>query len=228
MSYLSSWSGGKDGCFACYQAIRQGLKISHLVNFIAREHQRVRFHGTDPRLIGLQSQAVGIPLLQKDTTWGEYEEAFKEAVRSLMPQGIEGMVFGDIYLDQHLEWVENICADLGIKAVEPLWGRDTAELVDEFIDAGFKAVLISARADVIDKKWMGRLLDRDFIAYLGEKGIDPCGESGEYHTLVVDGPLFNASIAIEPGEILKHEQHWVLDIPQYRLQAKKSPQKDKI
>ena len=101
MSYLASWSGGKDGCFACYEAIRQGYQVTYLVNFIAQEYHRVRFHGTDARLIQLQSEAIGIPLLQKETTWNGYEQEFKEAVRSLVPNGIKGMVFGDIYLQEH-------------------------------------------------------------------------------------------------------------------------------
>ncbi|GAJ20261.1 unnamed protein product, partial [marine sediment metagenome] len=136
MSYLASWSGGKDGCFACYEAIRQGYKVSHLVNFIAQESQRVRFHGTEAKLIQLQSQALGIPLLQKETTWGGYEQEFKKAVRSLVPNGIEGMVFGDIYLQEHRDWVERVCGEIGIEAMEPLWGRKTEKVVSDFIDAG--------------------------------------------------------------------------------------------
>jgi diphthine-ammonia ligase len=124
MSYISSWSGGKDSCLAAYLALGQGYKISHLVNFISQEFKRVSFHGTEAKLIQLQSQAIGIPLLQKQTTWEEYEQEFKEAVQSLLPQGIKGMVFGDIYLDEHKEWVERVCGELGIAAIEPLWGKD--------------------------------------------------------------------------------------------------------
>ena len=96
MSYIASWSGGKDSCFAVHEAIDKGYEISHLVNFISREFHRVSFHGTEARLIQLQSQAVEIPLLQRETTWDGYEQEFKEAVRSLIPGGVEGMVFGDI------------------------------------------------------------------------------------------------------------------------------------
>jgi len=221
MSYLVSWSGGKDGCFACYEAMRQGYQVSHLVNFIAQEHNRVRFHGTDTRLIQLQSQAIGIPLLQKETTWGRYEEEFKEAVRSLLPSGIKGMVFGDIYLQEHLDWVERVCSDIGIDAIEPLWGRKTRDIITDFIDSGFEAVIISAKSELIDREWMGRQIDKDFVSYLSDNDIDPCGENGEYHTLVINGPIFESRIEIGQGEVAQRNSHWLLDISQYRLAPKK-------
>ena len=117
-----SWSGGKDSCSALYEARQKGYEISHLVNFISREFRRVSFHGTEARLIQLQSQAIGIPLLQKETTRDGYEQEFKEAIRSLLPKGIKGMVFGDIYLPEHKGWVERVCSEVGIRAIEPLWG----------------------------------------------------------------------------------------------------------
>ena len=217
MSYLASWSGGKDGCFACYEAMRQGYQVTYLVNFITQGHRRVSFHGTDTKLIQLQSQAIGIPLLQKETTWNRYEQEFKEAVRSLVPKGIKGMVFGDIYLQEHLDWVERVCGDIGIEAVEPLWGRDTKEIGADFIDSGFEAVIVSAKSDLIDQEWMGRNVDRDFVNYLNERDIDPCGENGEYHTLVVNGPIFKSRIEIEQSKVVQRNSHWLLDISQYRL-----------
>ena len=124
MTYISSWSGGKDGCFACYKAIEQGYDVSHLVNFISDEYKRVRFHGTEAKLIQLQSKALEIPLLQRETGAKSYEQDFKKAVKILIPEGVEGMIFGDIYLDEHKEWVERVCNDLGIEAIEPLWGKN--------------------------------------------------------------------------------------------------------
>jgi uncharacterized protein (TIGR00290 family) len=217
MSYLASWSGGKDGCFACYEAMRQGYQVTYLVNFITQGHRRVSFHGTDTKLIQLQSQAIGIPLLQKETTWNRYEQEFKEAVRSLVPKGIKGVVFGDIYLQEHLDWVERVCGDIGIEAVLPLWGRNTKEIVADFIDSGFEAVIVSAKSDLIDQKWMGRYVDMDFISYLSERDIDPCGENGEYHTLVVNGPIFKSRIEIRQSSIIQRNSHWLLDTSQYRL-----------
>jgi diphthine-ammonia ligase len=217
MSYISSWSGGKDGCFACHLALGQGYKISHLVNFISQEYKRVSFHGTEARMIRLQSRATGIPLLQKQTTWEEYEQEFKEAVRSLIPRGIEGMVFGDIYLDEHKEWVERVCGELGIKAIEPLWGKDTEKIFTAFIDAGFEAVIVSASDELIDESWVGRRLDRKFLSYLKTRNVDLCGENGEYHTLVVNGPLFKKRIEIKESRIIHRDKRWLLDTIKYRL-----------
>lgn len=217
MSYISSWSGGKDGCFACYLALSQGYKVSHLVNFISQEFKRVSFHGTESRLIQLQSQAIGIPLLQKETTRDGYEAEFKEAVRSLLPDGIEGMVFGDIYLDEHKEWVERVCADLGIEAVEPLWGRSTEDILTDFIDAGFEALIVSARAELVDQGWLGKRVDKSFLDYLKARNIDLCGENGEYHTLVVSGPLFKRRIEVTESQTIKRDNYWFLDTIKYRL-----------
>ncbi len=139
MSYIASWSGGKDSCFAYYQAILTGYDISHLVNFVSQEYQRVRFHGTEATLIRMQAEAIGIRLLQKETTPDGYEQEFKETVRNLVPKGIEGMIFGDIYLEEHKEWTETVCRQIGIEAIEPLWGKDREVLLLEFIDAGFEA-----------------------------------------------------------------------------------------
>lgn len=169
MSYIASWSGGKDSWFACYEAMHQGYSVSHLVNFISEEFRRVSFHGTEAKLIQLQSQAIGIPLLQKETTWDGYEQEFKEAVESLKPNGVKGMIFGDIYLQEHKDWVERVCGELGIEAVEPLWGKDPEEILCSFIDAGFEAVIVSAQSRLIDENWIGHIVDRNFMAYLKER-----------------------------------------------------------
>jgi diphthine-ammonia ligase len=217
MSYISSWSGGKDSCLAAYLALGQGYKISHLVNFISQEFGRVSFHGTEARLIQLQSQAIGIPLLQKQTTREGYEQEFKEAVCSLLTQGIKGMVFGDIYLDEHREWVERVCGELGIEAIEPLWEQDTEKIFTDFVDAGFEAVIVSASDELIDEGWVGQRLDRKFLSYLKTRDVDLCGEKGEYHTLVVNGPLFKRSIEIIESKTINRDHRWLLDTVKYRL-----------
>lgn len=219
MSYIASWSGGKDGCFACYKAILGGYDISYLVNFISKESKKVSFHGTEAELIQLQAEAIGIPLLQKETTKDGYEQEFKEAVRSLIPTGVKGMIFGDIYLIDHGDWVGRVCGDLGIEAVEPLWGRNTEEILSDFINAGFEAVIISVRSEFIGKEWLGRKVDREFVKYLKDNNIDVCGENGEYHTLVINGPIFKKRIEIIESRTTGKDNHWILDTYQYRLAA---------
>jgi len=127
------------------------------------------------------------------------------------------MVFGDIYLDEHKEWVEKVCADLGIEAVEPLWGKSTESILTGFIDAGFEAVIVSAKAELIDEEWVGRGVDRDFMDYLKSKNIELCGENGEYHTLVVSGPLFKSRIEITESRTIKRDSYWFLDTRKYQL-----------
>ena len=218
MNYIGSWSGGKDSCFACYRAMSQGYDISHLLNFISKEYKRVSFHGTEDKLIQLQAEALGMPLLQKETTGNGYEQEFKEAVRSLIPDGIKGMIFGDVYLQEHKDWVERVCRELGIEAVEPLWGEKPERILLDFIDAGFEAIIVSAKADLFGKEWIGQKVDRDFFKYLKEKSIDICGENGEYHTLVVDGPLFKKKIRITESKSITREGYWFLDTVEYSLQ----------
>jgi uncharacterized protein (TIGR00290 family) len=216
--YLSSWSGGKDSCLACWRAIKSGYDVSALVNFISHDHGRVRFHGTEARMIGLQAELARVPLIQKETTPEGYESEFKEAVRSAIPRGIKGMVFGDIYLDEHREWVERVCRELGIEAVEPLWGGNTEDLLCEFIDAGFEAVIVCGQSGFVEKEWVGKTVDRDFIGYLKERGADLCGENGEYHTFVTGGPLFNGRIEITESSVIEMSGFWLLDIKDYEIE----------
>jgi len=215
LSYIASWSGGKDSCFACYKAILNGHDVSHLVNFISKEYRRVSFHGTEARLIQLQAEASGIPLLQKETTWNGYEQEFKGAVRSLIPDGVEGMVFGDIYLQEHKDWVERVCGELGIEAVEPLWGQEPRKILLEFIEAGFEATVVSAKADLFDELWIGHKVDREFLRYLQDRNIDVCGENGEYHTLVTYAPMFNGKIKITRSRPIIRDGYRFLDTLKY-------------
>ena len=217
MSYIASWSGGKDSCFAYYKAVLSGHDISCIVNFISEEYKRVRFHGSEAKIIQLQADAIGIDLLQKETTDDGYEQEFKECVRSLIGDGIKGMIFGDIYLEGAREWAQKVCGELGIEAIEPLWGKNTQEILTDFIDAGFKAVIVGAQAKFIDQQWIGRCMDRDFMEYLNNRNVDVCGENGEFHTLVIDGPIFNKRIEILEGRTINRNGYWFLDTCKYRL-----------
>jgi uncharacterized protein (TIGR00290 family) len=219
---ISSWSGGKDSCLACYKAREQGFQVNFLLNFISREYKRCCFHGIEGKLINLQAEAVGIPLVQKEVTADiqEYEKEFKAAVEELKAKGMSQMVFGDIYLDEHKDWVERVCADLKIQAIEPLWNRPPESVVEEFIALGFKAVVVSAKADIFGKDFVGQTIDQRLLKELKKKNICPCGENGEFHSFVVNGPMFKKRIEILESEpVLKKGfwKHWFLDIKQYRL-----------
>jgi diphthine-ammonia ligase len=217
MSYIVSWSGGKESCLACYEAMRRGYQISHLVNFISRETGRVSFHDVAAGLIRLQSEAMGISLVQPETTWDGYEREFKAAVRRLIPAGVEGMVFGDIYMQEHLDWVEKVCGDLGIRAVEPLWGRSTQDIISAFVDAGFEAIVVAAQAALIGEEWLGRRVDESFINYLKANNIDLCGENGEYHTLVTGGPIFHRKIEVAESRVINRNNYRFLNAAKFKL-----------
>jgi len=219
---ISSWSGGKDSCLACYKAMRQGYQVKYLLNFISREYKRCCFHGTEGKLLQLQTDSIGIPLVQKEVSpdMNKYEEEFKLAVSELKPKGVKGMVFGDIYLDEHKDWVNRVCKDLDIQPVEPLWGLSPEEIVEDFINLGFKAIVVSCQAKIFGKDFIGRSVDKNFLKELKEKKICPCGENGEFHTLVTDGPIFKKKIEVEDSQVVFKKgfwEYWFLDIKKYRL-----------
>ncbi len=217
---IASWSGGKDSCLACYKAIQKGYKVKYLLNFISRESKRGCFHGIEGKLLKFQADLIGIPLVQKEVSpdMKKYEEEFKAAVNELRGSDIETMVFGDIYLEEHENWIERVCGDLKINALEPLWKKPTDNIIDEFIRGGFKAIIVSCKADIMGEEFLGRCIDKSLAEELKKKGICPCGENGEFHTLVIDGPIFKKKIEItESQPILKEGfwKHWFLDIKKY-------------
>ncbi len=221
MNIVSSWSGGKDSCLASYRAIKNGYRVSYLLSFISSRYKRCCFHGIEADLMNLQAERIGIPLIRKEVSddMEKYEAEFKEAVSEIKQKGIEGMVFGDIYLDEHKEWVDRVCKDLEIASVEPLWSLSPSQIVEEFIDLGFKAMVVSCKADLFGKDFIGKYYDKDLIQELQKRNICPCGENGEFHTFVTDGPLFKRSIEILESEPILKEgfwRHWFLDIKRYK------------
>ena len=212
VSYVVSWSGGKDSCFACYEAMNKGYDVSYLMNFISDKDRKVRSHGIGADLIRIQAAAIGLPLLQRETSRDRYEQELKEAVRSLNHLCVKGMIFGDIYIQEHKDWVERVCGELGIEAVEPLWGRDPEKLLLDFIDARFEAVIVSAKRTLVGREWIGQKVGPKFLRYLKEENIDICGEHGEYHTLVTYGPIFKKKLRIHRSKTTIQDDHWFLDI----------------
>lgn len=218
---IASWSGGKDSCLACFKAMERGYQIGFLLNLISRKYQRCCFHGLTRELIRLQSELIDIPLFQKGVSdnMALYEAEFKEAVTSLKSKGAQEMIFGDIYLEEHKKWVERVCQDLEIEMVEPLWETLPEKVLEEFIDLGFKAIVVSAQASLFSKDIIGRQIDRAFLAELKRKEMCLCGENGEYHTFVIDGPIFKkGEIRINKSQVILKEgfwPHWFLDIQDY-------------
>ena len=221
---FTSWSGGKDSCFACYRAVESGLKVIRLLNMITEDAKRSWTHGQSAELLRVQAQAVGIPLVQKRTTMAGYETQFKDVLLTLKQEGVTGGVFGDIDLEEHRQWIERVCQEVDIVPNLPLWGQSQDKVMKDFIDLGFEAVVVAAKAELLGEEWLGHKVDLEFLSHLLElkktKNITPCGESGEYHTFVIDGPLFNQRIEIlETNKVLR-EEHWFLEIMKCDLRSK--------
>ena len=211
-----SWSGGKDCCLACYQATAEGLNIRYLANMLTEEGTHSRTHGLSAEVLRLQSQAVGIPLLLRKATWNTYEGEFKKLLGSFKQEGIDDGVFGDIDLDEHREWVERVCSSVGITPHLPLWGKRQDEILKHFISLCFEAVVVATKADMLGKEWLGRRIDLDFINQLAAfqeiNNVTPCGEAGEYHTLVIDGPIFQNRLEIRETRKVLRNGHWFLEV----------------
>jgi diphthine-ammonia ligase len=213
VTYCASWSGGKDSCLASYLALKQGKKLSHLVHFDRPNN----LHGVDPAMIRLQAELTGIPMIQRTVASKDFEHEFRKTVGELAVGGTQGMVFGDIYLEPHKEWVDRVCGELGIEPVEPLWGMDTENIIQDFLHKGFETIVASGNQDLIDKKFIGRRMDREFIAYLKSQKLDVCGESGEFHTFVTGGPLFRGRIEITSSDVVSRDGFWFLNVRDYKV-----------
>lgn len=214
MKIFVSWSGGKDSALAAYRAQRQGHQVVCLLNVIAEDGIRTRSHGLPAQVIELQAQAMGVPLIQVKTSWEEYEVRFKDAVQALIGKGVTGGVFGDMALDEHREWVERVCAEVWIHPLLPLWGEDPYALLEEFWALGFRTLVVASR---LGPESPGRWLDRKLVTEMVARGAHPCGEEGEYHTLVIDGPLFRHPLPIRwnhqtESAISLHQDVWFLNV----------------
>jgi diphthine-ammonia ligase len=213
---FASWSGGKDCCLACYRAISSGFDVRYLANMVGEDGKRSYSHGLAPRILEVQARAIGIPLVRKRARRDNYEERFKELLGSFKKEGISGGVFGDIDLDVHREWIERVCGDVAVTPHLPLWGEDQEKLLKEFIDLGFTAIVVAAKAELFGREWLGRKVDQRFLDQLKNLGkvseVTPCGEAGEYHTLVIDGPLFKERLEIVRSRRILREGRWFLSI----------------
>jgi uncharacterized protein (TIGR00290 family) len=209
MNIFASWSGGKESALATYKAILEGHQVSYLVNFISEDGKRSRSHGIKASVLDLQAKAIGIPLIQVKTSWEDYEENFKKVVTELKGKGIEGGVFGDMDLEEHREWVERVCAELQIEPILPLWGIDPGELLAEFWESGFKAIVVATR---LSEGLLGRNLDKAFLHEIQKFNCHPCGEFGEYHTLVTNGPIFRKPIRVTQGKRYKRDDAWFMEV----------------
>lgn len=197
-----NWSGGKDSTLALYYVLRQAaFDVRYLLTTINTEFDRVAMHGLRTDLLMAQVNALAIPLLQvglpEMPDMESYETVMTKQLLQLKEEGIEHAIYGDIFLEDLKNYREKQLSKIGLNAVFPLWKRNSLELVKEFIDLGFKTVVVCTQDGLQD--FCGRIIDHNFLADL-PKNIDPCGENGEFHTFVFDGPIFNNAVKFEVGE----------------------------
>ena len=203
---LLCWSGGKDCAVTLHELRRNGVyEVAALLTTLTRDYDRVCMHGVRNILLEQQAGALGLPLekifISKNASNEEYELRMQETLEKYRGQGVNAAVFGDIFLEDLRTYREEKLAQIGMKAVFPIWKRDTAELACKFIDLGFKAIVTCANSNLLESSFAGSPFDEQFLSTLPE-AVDPCGENGEFHTFVFDGPIFRRRIPHDIGEVV--------------------------
>jgi uncharacterized protein (TIGR00290 family) len=193
MRSFFSWSGGKDSMLALHRALGAGHRVEALLAMFDETGERSRSHGLPPHLLQAQADALGIPLVIGCASWTDYEARFGAQLRRFAEQGITHGLFGDIDLQPHRDWEEKVCAAAGLAAVLPLWQEPRRRLVDEFLALGYRARVVAVDARFLDAAFCGREFDAAFIADLPPQ-VDACGENGEFHSFVFDGPRFQRPV----------------------------------
>lgn len=213
-----SWSGGKDCCLACWKMMSQGFDVRYLVNTYRHDSERVAFHGTRKDLIRSQADAMGMELVQVEVHDHDYEEKLVGTFKRLVGK-VDGIVFGDIDIPQNREWSTNAAEKAGLRAHFPLWAVDQRELLKEFIDFGFKAIVVCVDTRFFKRDDLGREIDESWLRDLDEmrrqnEGAVPthCGEEGEYHSFVYDGPLLERILWVKSGSVVTNGNFMLIDI----------------
>ncbi|MDN7243268.1 diphthine--ammonia ligase [Planococcus sp. N028] len=211
-SFFMSWSGGKDSALAYYRAVMEGHVPVALFTMFEKDGSKSRSHGLSLDVMEAQAERMGLPLVIGKADWAGYEEEFIEQLKSFQKEGIHMGVYGDIDLEAHLEWVEKVSAEAGMKVYHPLWQEPRKDLLKELIDEGFKAVITVVDTGRLDERFLGREFTHELIAELEALGIDACGEEGEFHTVIIDGPIFVEPLPVVFGKKIKADQYRILEV----------------
>ncbi len=213
---LMCWSGGKDSALALH-AVRQDarLRVEALLTTVTDGYERISMHGVRCALLLAQAGAIGLPVEQVripiQASNASYEEAMRRTLAPYHARGVSRVVFGDLFLEEIRRYRETHLAKAGMQGLFPLWHRDTGELAREFVRSGFRAVLVCVDPRQLDPAFCGREFDARLLEAL-PAGVDPCGERGEFHTFVYDGPLFSRAVAIRRGHIIERDGFWFCDL----------------
>ncbi|MHA6482271.1 Dph6-related ATP pyrophosphatase [Paenibacillus sp. strain BS8-2] len=201
--FVASYSGGKDSSLALHMAMQSGEAIG-LIVMLEEKGERSRSHGMPPKIIAAQAESIGLPVLSAAATWDDYETAFVRLLNQARELGAEALVTGDLDMPEEGCWHDKVTQMAGLALGMPLWRMDHRRSVDSFIDQGFVAVVVTVNlTSGMTEVDLGRSITREFVEELVERGIDPCGEGGEFHTTVLDGPIFRKPIPVRKLSIVK-------------------------
>lgn len=215
-----SWSGGKDSCLALDKLTKQGVEVACLVTTVPVEIGRTFGHGENVELVNLQGRALAIPTEFISCTFENYSISFADTLIHLKQKyQLDGIAFGDLYLEGHREWGEKLAGEALLESIYPLWGskEDAIRQLNTFVKSGYKATVIRIREEILDETWLGRQLDAAFVRDIAKIDCCPMGESGEYHTFVSDGPLFQAKIELAKPDIITLETTKKYEFKEYKL-----------
>lgn len=209
---LFSWSGGKDSALALYElSKRPEYQVAALMTVLTEDYDRTSMHGVRRTLLEQQAESLGLALekvlISKNCSNEEYACKMREVLERYQAAGVCGVVFGDVFLEDVRKYREDNLAKIGMKGVFPLWKTDTAELAHTFIDSGFKGVTTCVDSSVLDETFVGRSFDEEFLSDL-PCGVDPCGENGEFHSFVYDGPIFRSRVEYRAGEVVLRDKRF--------------------
>ena len=214
---LFTWSGGKDSAMALYELQKsQSYEIAALLTTVTEDFNRISMHGVRHILLERQAESLGFPLervlISRNSSNEEYESSMREVLERYKADGIESVVFGDIFLEDVRKYREDNLSRIGMEGIFPLWGRDTLELAHAFIGAGFRSIITCIDGSALGRGYAGRLYDEQLLSGLPED-VDPCGEHGEFHTFVFDGPPFSEAVAFRRGRVvLRDERFYFCDL----------------
>jgi uncharacterized protein (TIGR00290 family) len=209
---LLSWGGGKDCALALYEISKSGqYAVSALLTTVTEDYDRISMHGVRRTLLEKQAASVGIPLekvfISANAANEEYENGIRLVLNKHRSLGVSSVVFGDIFLEDLRKYREENLARIGMRGLFPLWKRDTGDLAHRFIDLGFRAIITCIDTHALGKEFVGREYDLDFLGEL-PPGVDRCGENGEFHSFVYDGPIFRNRILFRKGESLLRDNRF--------------------
>ena len=209
---LVCWSGGKDSALALHEIQRAGCyEVVSLLTTVTEDYDRVSMHGVRRCLLEQQAASLGLPLevvfIPKDCSNDVYESRMREALLWMKSQGVSAVVFGDIFLEDLRQYREANLARIGLKALFPLWKQNTVDVAYQFITLGFKAVTTCVDNHCLDRSFVGQFFDDKFLSQL-PSSADPCGENGEFHTFVFDGPIFQRPIIFSIGKVVLRDNRF--------------------